>query len=631
MVLTSRIEHDLDFHKSCQPTDLSLSRLGHDDAVRLVASLTEGNTLPKDVVDAIIARAEGVPLFIEEVTKTVFKSQMLLERDRNSVLQRKVTALAIPTTLHDLLVARLDPLKSAKEVAQLAAVLGRSFPYALISQVSECPEDELRKSLQELVEADLLFATERPPEVLYTFKHALIQDAAYEGLLLSRRLELHHRVARMLVANFHQLVEAQPELLAHHLTLAEQRAEAACQWHRAGTVATARSANQEAVMHFKNGLGMLEQIPRAERDRQLELDMLVRLAGSLRATRGYGAVEIGPLCERALDLARDLGNSGGELQAISGLYSFHLLRSEYASAEKAAKGLLDAATSASQPTYIMVAHRAIGVVSFYFGQLKKAEQSLQQALDLYDKEQHASLTTVYGADHAEMCACFLSQTKWVLGAVKEAVALQSWAVEHARNIKHSHSIAQALAYRSFLFCLAGNAEGIEADGQEAFSIAKKYRLKLMEIFAECTLSVARVLRNPTIDRVIALGETVDRLHAIAPNALRPLFLSIVADFHGRCGRPERGLMLVDEADAVVLLTGECWAKAEIDRVRGALLVRTGELEQAEKHLRLALKTARAQDAASWIDRTAVDLADLLRQTHRADEARRILSYGVAEW
>ena len=627
IVLTSRIDREFGLHSGTASTNLSLARLSHVDAVELVSALTKGKAIPMEILNAIVARAEGVPLFIEEVTMTVLNSQLLLERDEEFVLARDMPALTIPTTLHDSLVARLEPLNSGKEVAQLAAVLGRSFPYALIAQLSQFPEDELRKSLHQLEAADLLVATGCPPEAVYTFKHALIQDAAYEGLLHSRRRDIHQRVAAVLDTNFHQLVDAQPELLAHHLTLAGRFADAARQWCKAGVLATERSANQEASVHFRTGLTTLDQIPVADRNPQLELEMLLRSAGALRATHGYAATEIGPLSERALDLARVLRSSDGELQAISGLYSFHLLRSEYASAEKAAKQLLEVATSAAQPNYVMVAHRALGVVSFYFGQLKRAEQSLQKALDLYDAEAHASLTAVYGADHAEMCACFLSQTKWVLGEVQDAIDLQSWAVEHARSIKHAHSIAQALVYRSFLYCLSGNAQCIEADGQGALTIAKEYGLKLMEVFAESTLSVARVLREPSIDRVTALSGAVDRLHSLAPNALRPYLLSVIADFYGRCGTPERGLALVEDADEVVRLTGECWAKAEIDRVKGLLLTYTGEHQLAETCFRQALETAQAQDARSWMRRCAADLALLLRQMGRADEEQALSSFG----
>ncbi len=506
--------------------------------------------------------------------------------------------------------ARLDQIPAAKEVAQLGATLGRSFPYELLASVAGTPASQLDDALAALVDADLLVSRGRPPEAVYSFRHALVQDAAYESLLHSRRRRLHGRVADVLAASFPQLVETQPDVMAHHLTRAERSAEAALHWHRAGTMAAERSANKEAASHFERTLAMLGQVPPAERDRQRELDALARLAGALRATRGYAAAEIGRVCRQALELARELGSDTSQLQALNGLYSFHLVRSEYALAGEAAKNLLEVAIRAGEPTYTMIGRRAVGAVAFHLGQPRKAAESLQRALDLYDRERHAHLATLYGADHAETCACFLSLSRWVLGEREAAIALQSWAIEHARSIGHAHSLAQAYAYRAFLFCLDADLDRVQEDAQSALEVSAEHGLRLMEVFGHCTLAVAKALAAPTVKKAAAMTRAIDQLHKIAPHALRPFLLCLAAEVQGRLGKTRLGLELVDEADRVMMRTGERWAEAEIGRRRAALLAAEGLVAEACLALKKAAAIAKAQEAAGWGWRIAEDLTAL---------------------
>lgn len=615
-----RVEQNSPASHHGHAAELALSRLGHDESIQLITHLAAGKALPIEMVNAIMARTEGVPLFVEALTKSVLDSTLLSEREDGFVLNEPLEAVGIPMTLHDLLSARLDSLGPSKAVAQLGSVLGRSFTYEMLARLSEGPEDTLREALSRLVSADLLIAGGEVAEAGYTFKHALIQNAAYEGLLLSRRRSLHGQVARVLAAHSPEAVEAHPEQLAFHLTRAENFVDAACQWRRAGVLSAQRSANREAVLHFESALAMLERIPTATRDKQQELDALIGLTGALRATRGYAAPEVGDASRRALQLARSLGSDLGELQALNSIYSFYLVAAQYAEAEAAAQELREVAVRAGQDTYAMIGHRAVGAVSFHRGRLREAEESLQHALSLYDPERHAYLTTLYGSNHAETCACFLSLTKFALGKQSEAVNLQSWAVEHSRAINHAHSLAQALAYRGFLFCLAGDPERIEADSRSAMTLAGEHRLKLMETFAICTMTVAQATRAPSPERIAELEEAIARLHGLARNALRPFLLSLTAELCRRAGMIERGLALLDEADATIRQTTERWAEAEGRRVRGRLLADSGAIGAAETCFREAIAIAESQAAGSWRVRAATDLASLLRRCGSSDGA-----------
>jgi class 3 adenylate cyclase/tetratricopeptide (TPR) repeat protein len=618
IIVTSRVETGELRHSDS--TRIAISKFDEAESAQLLNALTENRSLPNEIRNLIMSRTEGVPLFIEELTKAILSSSLALPQKGEAAPRETPITAAIPATLRDSLMARLDLLQPGKTVAQLAATLGRTFSYELLSDVFTGGEKLLRHSLQQLVEGDLLVVNGMPPDARYTFRHVLIQDAAYDSLLRSKRQRLHRRVAAVLRSKFKEVVDSQPEVLARHLTLGANFLEAAREWQRAGRIAVQRSANQEAVIQFQNALAALEQAPSTPQNGELELDVLIRLAGALRATLGYAAADIGRLCQRALDLARQLNNRGGELQAISGLYSFHLLRSEYVAAEAAAQNLLEVAVGAEQRSYTMVAHRALGVVSFYFGHLKTAEQHLQTALDLYDKELDRPLAILYGADHAEMCACFLSQTKWVLGARSEAVALQTWAIKHGRALKHVHSVAQALAYRSFLFCLSRDPPRIEADADKALSIAREYRLSLMERFSCCTLAIASAFRTPSVARIDSLGDAIDRMNALAPNALRPFLLSVAAEICGVVGAVGRGLDLLREADAVMNVTAERWAEPEVLRVMGVLLIQSKMPDLGEEALRKALAIAQKQSAESWIARCSRDLARLFKEPADIGEA-----------
>ena len=621
-IVTSRyalIEPNSPVNHHGHAVELTLSRLGHDESIELITRLAAGKALPPEMVGAIMARTEGVPLFVEALTKSVLDSTLLSEREDGFVLNEPLRAVGIPMTLQDLLSAQLNSLGSSKAVAQLGSVLGRSFSYEMLARVSDGSAETLREALGRLVSADLLIAGGEVADARYTFKHALIQNAAYEGLLLSHRRSLHGRVAQALTAHSRETVEAHPEQLAFHLTRAENFVDAACQWQRAGVLSAQRSANREAVLHFESALATLERIPTAMRDQQQELDALIGLTGALRATRGYAAPEIGDASRRALQLARSLGNDLGELQALNSIYSFYLVAAQYIEAEAAAQELREVAIRAGQDTYAMIGHRAVGAVSFHRGRLREAEESLQHALSLYDPKRHAHLTTLYGSNHAETCACFLSLTKFVLGKQNEAINLQSWAVEHSRAINHAHSLAQALAYRGFLFCLAGDPERIEADSQSAMTLAGEHRLKLMETFAICTMAVAQATRAPTPERIAALEQAIARLHGLARNALRPFLLSLAAELCRRAGMNERGLALLDEADATIRQTTERWAEAEGRRVRGRLLADRGAIRMAETCFRDAIAIAKSQVAESWRVRAATDLATLLRRRGGSDE------------
>jgi predicted ATPase/class 3 adenylate cyclase len=613
-VVTSRSKHSNLTSRPGRAAEIELSRLSADDSIDLITRLAGGEALPIEMVDTIMSRTEGVPLFIEALTKSVLSSALLPEDGEGTIMSKRLAAVSVPMTLQDLLSARLDSLGRSKLVAQLGSVLGRTFSFEMLARMWNGTPEMLREALHRLVDADLLIAEDATSDAGYTFKHALIQNAAYEGLLLRTRRRLHERVADVLTTHSREVIDAHPELLAFHLARSENFVEAARQWQRAGVLSTRRSASREAVLHFESALAALERVPISLRDRQRELDTLIGLAGALRATRGFSAAEVGDASQRSLHLARAIGSHIGELQALNGMYSYFLVSARYVEAEAAARELLEVAVREGQNDYTMIGYRAVGAVSFHLGRLREAEASLQHALSMYDQEQHAHLTSVYGSNHAETCACFLSLTKFALGARAEAIRLQSWAIEHSRAINHAHSLAQALGYRAFLFCLANDPERTEADAKMAITLSGEHRFQLMEYFASCSMDIARATRVPSRELINALEQSIGRCHLLAPNALQPFLLTVTAELYSRIGIFERGLALLDEADETMRQTKELWAEAESRRVRGRLLAKSGAVGPAEACFREAITIAQSQGAETWRERAATDLCTLLRRS-----------------
>src|SRR5262249_24684234 len=292
VLLTCRPSFQPAWHHRSYLTEITVNRLSHAQVEQIVTRMTDGKTLPQEVLAQIVEKTDGVPLFIEEMTKAILESGHLKDVKGHYALVGSLSIFAIPATLQDSLMARLDRLVTAKAVAQYAAVVGRQFSYALLQVVSQLDEAMLRHELGRLVEAEIVYQRGVPPQATYMFKHALIQDAAYASLLKSTRQQYHQRIAQVLEEQFPETTEGQPELLAHHYTEAGLNAQAVSYWYKAGQRASERSAHVEAIAHLRQGLALLETLPETPERLQREVDMLIALGASLIAAKGYAAAEV---------------------------------------------------------------------------------------------------------------------------------------------------------------------------------------------------------------------------------------------------------------------------------------------------------------------------------------------------
>ncbi len=450
VLATCRPEFQVPWRSRSYLTQLTLRHLARPHVEQLIGQVTGGKTLPAEVMRHLVEKTDGVPLFVEELTKTVLESGLLTAREEQYTLTGPVAAMAIPTTLHDLLMARLDRLATVKGVAQLGATLGREFAYALLQAVAPLDAATLQQALQRLVEAELLYQRGVPPQATYLFKHALIQEAAYQSLLKSTRQQFHQRIAQVLEAQFPDIAETQPELLAHHYTEAGLSAPAVVYWQRAGERALQRSAHVEAIGHLSKGLEVLQALPDTlERTRQ-ELLLRTTLGPALMAAKGYAAPEVEHAYARACALCQQIGDTPQFFPVLRGLLQFYLLRAELQTARELGEQLLGLAQQAHDPALLLEAHTALGSTLNYMGELAAAQVHLEQGIVLYNRQQHRTHALLYGQDTGVTCLSFAALTLWLLGYPDQALQRSHEALTLAQEVVHPFSLALALFFAAWL-------------------------------------------------------------------------------------------------------------------------------------------------------------------------------------
>ena len=431
-------------------TQITLNRLTRKQVEVMVERVTGGKALPVEVVQEVVTKTDGVPLFVEELTKTVLESGLLREGDGHYELTGPLPPLAIPTTLHDSLMARLDRLATAKEVVQLGATLGREFTYELLKAVSPLVEVTLQKGLDELVEAELLYQRGLPPQARYFFKHALIQEAAYQSLLKSKRQQYHQKIALVLEERFPETVETQPELLAHHYTVAGLRKQAIVYWQRAGQRAVQHSANIEAVSHLTKGLELLKTLPDTPDRTQQELTLQIAIGAPLRITKGFASPEVERVYARARELSQQIGETPQLFPVLRGLGGFYLARADFQTAHKLGEQCLRLAQSIQDPALLLQAHYLLGATLFCQGDIALAREHVEQGIALYNPKQHSSHAFLYGQDPGVACLFWTAWALWFLGYPDQALRRSHEAVTLAQELTHPYSLAIALNVVAFL-------------------------------------------------------------------------------------------------------------------------------------------------------------------------------------
>jgi predicted ATPase/class 3 adenylate cyclase len=624
ILLTYRPEFPLPWGPRSYLTQLTLSRLPRPQVEEMLQRITGGKRLPTEVMRQIVAKTDGVPLFVEELTKTVLEAGWLHEQEDHYELTGPLPALAIPATLQDALRARLDRLADGKAVAQLGAVLGRTFAYELLRAVSPLDELALWRGLVQLVQAEVLYQRGMPPQATYTFKHALLQEAAYQSLLRSTRHQYHQRIAQVLTEQFPGLAETQPELVAHHYTEAGLAAEAVEYWQRAGERSNARSAYVEAVAYLTKGLEVLKTLPDTPTHAPHELEMQIALSQALAGTKGFAATERGHALARARELCRQLGDATRLFAVLMGLSELHVNRGELQTARELDEEGLALAQRQQDPASLMWAHWDLGGSLYWLGELVLARTHLEQAIALYTPQQDRSLSghTLSGVP----CLAYAAFTLWRLGYPDQALARIHEMLTLAQELSHAYSLARALHYATSLYVLRREWSTAQARAEAALALSTEQGLTWAR---PVTMQLGWVLaaqgQHETGMAQMHQGLAVQR--AIGSVQTLPTYLAMQAEAYGGIGQAEEGLCLLAEALAMVDNMGVRYDEAELYRIKGELLLRQAvpDAAQAEACFQQALAMARHQQAKSWELRAAMSLSRLWQQQGKQDEARALLA------
>jgi class 3 adenylate cyclase/predicted ATPase len=474
LVANCRPEFELPWASSGETSVLTLERLTDAELRSLIARVDSAHELPGALVEPIARVTDGIPLFVEELTKSMLESAAA-SKARGGVAPFELQPLhPVPETLQDSLVARLDRLGDAKDIAQRAAVIGRRFDHALLLRVSDVDERALQEGLDRLTAAGLLFSVGPAPAAVYQFKHALIQLAAYNSLLRSVRADLHRRIVRALEQHFAEVWTTDPELVAHHCELGQLPGPAIASWMRAGQRAFERSANIEASAHFKRARALLSEMPPAQA-LELELQILARLGPALIATTGFASPEVGEVYGRALAVCQMLPNKPATFPALWGSWVFFLVKGELTTSLGFAQDMLGLAEQTGDSSLMIEARWTTGNSYYWLGRLREADQQLAAAEAVYTPEGHARHAFLFGQDPGVAAHCYHSFVYWMLGRPADSEAAILSAERIARALNHPFTTAWPMAFRILLASHRGDAAtGLEwADRLIQFSEEQK--------------------------------------------------------------------------------------------------------------------------------------------------------------
>ena len=626
-VLTFRPEFAPPWPTRSHLTPITLNRLERPQVEALIAHLAGGKVLPAEVVAHIVAKTDGVPLYVEELTKMLLASDLLRADAAHYVLTGPLSTMAIPETLQDSLMARLDQLPTAKEVAQLGAVLGREFAYDMLMAVSSQDEATVQDGLARLVAAELLYQRGRPPRARYMFKHALIQDAAYASLLRSTRQQVHQQVAQLLEVRFPETVETQPELVAQHYTAAGCVAQAVGYWQRAGHQASERSAHLEAISHVTTGIALLQTLPETPAHTQHALTLHIALGSALLVTKGQAAPEVEHAYSQAYALCQRVGETPELVPVLFGLWRFYGTRSQFHRARELGETLLRLAQRAEDPALAVIAHYAFGFTWCCLGALPAARQHLEEAIAHYTPDQRRAPVFRIGQDPGVGCRVHAARTLWLLGYPEHALARLREALALAHELSHPYSLAFARCWAASVSQFRRDVPAVYEQAEAAIALTTEQGFASWLAMSTSLRGWALAMQGQGEEGLAQVRQGIAAWQATGAVGTVPYFCTVLAEVCDHLGHTEDGLQALDEAHTLVEQHDERWGEAEIYRLRGVLLLRQPgtSQEQAEAWLRRALTVARRQEAKSLELRAAMSLSRLWQQQDKRTEAQELLA------
>ena len=628
VLMTARPEFRPPWATRSHFTYLTVNRVTRAQTELMVDRVTGGKLLPADVLRQIVVKTDGVPLFVEELTRMVIESDLLLDRGDRYELAAALPPLAIPSTLQDSLMARLDRLATVKEVAQVGAALGRTFHYELLRAVAAIDDVLLQRALARLGESDLVHQRGMPPDATYIFKHALIQETAYQSMLVSRRQQLHKRIGDTLVERFPETAGTQPELVAHHYTEAGLADQAIDYWQRAGRRAVERSANLEGIAHLTNALSVLAMLPASRERLERELSLRTALGPALMSTKGLGSPEVGENYSQALELCRQLGERPEMFAVLRGLWEFHELRGDLRTALALGEELFRLAQAADDPALRVVTHDVLGDTLYWCGEFTRALDHLEQGIALYRPDEHRGLAYQHaGYDPCVACRIFSAYALWYLGYPDRASRRIEEGIGLARELSQTFSLSLAVEFGAVVHHLRGEVSLAKARAETNVGLSTEQANVFLLGCGMVEEGWALAHEGRHDEGLARIVQGMDVCRDSGAILEFPHCWAALADAYRVAGRIDEALQAVADGLTQARETAARFNEAELYRLQGELLLLAAspKPDEAEGCFRQALEISRRQSAKSLELRAATSLGRLLQRQGKREDARRQLA------
>ena len=628
MLITHRLEHTFGYDHLDHVTTLTLGRLTAGDSASLTRTVAPGLDLPAGVVEKICDRCDGIPLFIEEITRGLIDSRAPDTDSGPRTSAQDDYAASIPATLHDSLMARLDRLGQAKQVAQVGAVLGRRFEHLLLEKTTAIPADALQASIAALMSSGIIAGEGLAPKATYTFKHALIQEAAYQSLLKSTRVELHERAARALVEHLPQIARSQPQRVAHHYTEAANPQSAIGFWSLAGQQALSRSASKEAMESVARGLALVPSISDEMERRRQELSLRVTLGAALMISQGQGTPEVENAYAKALTLANEIGNDTELFPALLGLWRYHIVRASLSSARQLAQRLLSVAEKIGDPSCLVMSRMALANSNFYLGETEQTLLNVERGLCTYQTMQNESKSSnlfFIGQDpivSLEFCGALVN---WLRGYAYRAEEHGTRGLSIARGKAHPFNLIMALTWSAILSQLGNRIKEVVVASAEVVSLSEEHDMRGCHGIGLALSGWARAF-DGAVDEGIELIEKATRLFEGASDLVFVQFSQgLLADACRISQRTEEGFDAVESALSIVERTGVCWDEPRLLRLRAQLSAQRSDHAGAESNYRASIASARKMSMAMHDVSSSLLLGEFLYDAGQNDDAHEVLA------
>ena len=610
-------------------SQVNLNRLSNRESLVMMAHLLSANDIDTELQQLILEKTEGVPFFIEEFVKSL-KDLKIIDKENNCYyLTRDVGDISIPSTIQDVVMARVDSLpEDAKRMLQLGSVIGREFSYKLIKQLYGLSEQKLLSSMSILKESELLYERGIYPQSTYVFKHALTQDSVYQSLLKSACQKCHVRIAQILEKHFPERTSVNPEVLGRHFTEAGKIEQAIPYWQKAGEIAIRRSAYIEAIGHLKNGLELLKALPGEPTPERIELELRLQVAlgNALIATKGYADPEAGKTFSRASELCLQ-EDAGFELfQVLHGLARFHIVRTELEKTRQLGEQLLRGAKRKQDPVLFLSAYQLIGTALWFMGNFVIAQQKFEQGFSYYDPHQHRSYTHLTDEDQGVVCLSYMAWNLWLLGFPDRSLKKCRKALTLAHSLSHPLSTVFAQSYAAFLSIYRQEPLKVQEHAEVAIALANEHGFEFFKAFAKIFLGFGQSLMGQNESGLALIRKNLDDWKATGARLGGTQFRAFLAEAYGKTGNFESGLSVVAESLSEIRKNEERLGEAELYRVKGELLLMQAHAEtDAENCFKQGIEISKRQGAKSLELRASISLSRMWQTQGKYKDAKRVLT------